>query len=412
MPPGPFGHEAAPGEGLPSDPFGPPSPYGGHREGTAPQGWPGDGPGDDTEPPDPYRGLWRPDPAYPGPSGSPVGPGPASEGHGPSEYETSPGSGYFGGADPFRSVGAGSSDLSTPERTSAFDAPPLSPEGPGMYPPPPGSSPLSGGLPGGGLPGDGPPGASQMGQYPDDFPMDEYRRPPGYPERGRRTSRKALIIGLSAAAAVIVAAGAAYALTQHAPAPPSAKPSQAPAPTPTDNISSVQTDPKPITGKEIFPHGKVTEDGLRFVRVAQVANKKCGLAARGSFARALKAGGCERVVRATYVDSHKRYAVTTGVAALPTSAAAQSVDHKENFKTGAWFTGLNGKHGTGAQNLSHAAGYAYDLVEGRYIVYAFSTDANGKPLSGSAAQNKLLNSLSRSFALMARQPIDARGGQG
>jgi hypothetical protein len=143
-----------------------------------------------------------------------------------------------------------------------------------------------------------------------------------------------------------------------------------------------------------------------------VVNSKCALAARAAFARALKADGCERVVRATYVDTRKRYAVTAGVAALPTRAAAQSADHKENFRKGAWFTGLNGRRGTGAQNLDSAAGYAYDLVEGRYIIYAFATDANGAPLSGNKKQERLLNSLSRSFALMVRQPINTRAQQG
>ena len=253
-----------------------------------------------------------------------------------------------------------------------------------------------------------------MDQYPGDFPMEDYLRPPGPPEPGRRRiPRKALVIGGIVAAAAIVAAGAVAALTPHGSPPSAARSTPAPTSTPQlENINSVQTDPKPVTGKEIFPHARVAEDGLRFVRVAEVVNSNCALAARGSFARALKADGCERVVRATYVDTRKRYAVTAGVAALPTNTAAQSADHKENFKTGAWFTGLNGRHGTGAQNLDRAAGYAYDVVEGRYVIYAFATAADGAPLSGSAQQNRLLNSLSRSFAQMVRQPINARAGQG
>jgi hypothetical protein len=249
-----------------------------------------------------------------------------------------------------------------------------------------------------------------MGQYPGDFPMEDYLRPPAPPTRqGPRIPRKALVIGGTVVAAVIVAAGAAYALTQKAPAPPVAKPSPTATQTPQlTNINSVRTDPIPITGKEIFPHGRVTVQGIRFVKVAQTLNKNCALAARGSFARALKADGCGRVVRATYVDTRKRYAVTAGVAALPTNAAAQSADHKENFKTGAWFTGLNGRHGTGAQNLDSAPGYAYDVVEGRYIIYAFATSANGVPLRNSASQERLLNSLSQSFAQMVRKPINTR----
>ena len=373
-------------------------------------GWPGDDPAAD----DPYENLWRPESRAPAPSGLPGGP--AGDGPGESTYQTSPGGGYFGGEDPFRSIGAGAADPGAPGRTSAFEAPQLGMQGPGMQGPGMQGPGMQGpGMQGPGMhqppPGGGPGGPDQMGHYPGDFPMEDYRRPYGSSRPPqRRVPRKALAIGGGVLAAVIVIAGAAYALTKQTPPPPAAKPKATATPQLT-NINSVQTDPKPLTGSEVFPHARVSENGLRFAKAAQVVNKNCTLAARGSFAHALKSGGCERVVRATYVDTHKRYAVTAGVAALPTSAAAQLADHKENFKKGAWFNGLNGKHGTGAQNLSSAAGYAYDLVEGRYIIYAFATDANGTPLSGSAKQDRLLNSLSRSFALMVRQPINARAQQ-
>jgi hypothetical protein len=254
-----------------------------------------------------------------------------------------------------------------------------------------------------------------MGEYPGgDFPMEDYLRPPGprEPRQRHRFPRKALVFAATAVVAIIVAAAAAaFGLTQHSPPPPVAKPSPPPTPQMT-NINSVQTDPQPITVKEIFPNARVTEDGLRFTRAATAVNNDCKLAARGSFAKALKSYGCERVVRATYVDTHKRYAVTAGVAALPSSAAAKSADHKENFRTGAWFTGLNGHHGTGAQNLSSAAGYAYDVVEGRYIIYAFATPANGESMAGTSKQQRLLNSLSQSFAQLARQPITSRAQHG
>jgi hypothetical protein len=87
-----------------------------------------------------------------------------------------------------------------------------------------------------------------MGEYPGDFPMGDYLQPPEPPQR-RRISRKTMVIGCGAIAAVVIAAGAALALTQNgqAPAPrptavPTAKPQLA-------NINSVQTDPKPITGQ-------------------------------------------------------------------------------------------------------------------------------------------------------------------
>jgi len=214
------------------------------------------------------------------------------------------------------------------------------------------------------------------------------------------------------------AAGAIAVLRSHSAQTPQAAPTSpapthrasvaTPQPTLASKIDSVATDPKPITRAEIFPNGRVTIGGRQFALVAAVVNRKCALAARGSFAAALTASGCERVVRATYVDSSKRFAVTAGVAALPTKALAERVNRAKKLKRNVWFAALNGKPGSGARLISVTGGYAYGVVDGRYIIFAYATYANGHTPTGTGAQDHLVESLSRSFAMLAERPITAR----
>jgi len=245
-----------------------------------------------------------------------------------------------------------------------------------------------------------------------------------FPPSGRRPGgKKILAIAAAVAAVAVAAAGAFIVLRSHSAAKhttqaplnatATARPTgPARAVTPprggTSKIDSVATDPKPITRAEIFPAGHITTDGRQFVRVASAVNHDCALSARGAFATALMAGNCERVVRATYVDGAKRIVVTAGVAALPTKAAAERVNRAKRLKRNVWFAGLAGKPGSGAQLISVTGGYAYGFVDGRYIVFAYATYTNGHTPTGKAALDHVVAAVSRSFALLARQPITAR----
>src|SRR6266446_9955743 len=257
-----------------------------------------------------------------------------------------------------------------PPPPGAFAPPPGElPPPPGALPPPPGAfaqppgelPPPPGALPP--LPGAfaAPPGAMSphLGALPPQtgFPPDmgggfPAQPPSSSPGRGPSRGKKVLTV----AAGILVlaaAAGAIAVLRSHSAQTPQAAPTSpapthrasvaTPQPTLASKIDSVATDPKPITRAEIFPNGRVTIGGRQFALVAAVVNRKCALAARGSFAAALTASGCERVVRATYVDSSKRFAVTAGVAALPTKALAERVNRAKKLKRNVWFAALNGK---------------------------------------------------------------------
>jgi len=236
--------------------------------------------------------------------------------------------------------------------------------------------------------------------------------PPAPP---RRPSRRRLIAIGAGITALAVAAGAISLVYRHSKAQhttPRAAPSPASSATPqlrlASKIDNVKTDPKPITKAEFFPDRALSVDGRQFVRVAAVVNRNCARSARGSFARSLEAHKCQRVVRATYVDASKRFAVTAGVAALPTKTLAKRANRAKKLTHNVWFAGLDGPSGSGAQSVSKTGGYAYGVVVGRYIIFGYATYSNGHTPTGKGRQDHVVASLSRAFALLAERPITAR----
>ncbi|GII89400.1 hypothetical protein Ssi03_73900 [Sphaerisporangium siamense] len=150
-----------------------------------------------------------------------------------------------------------------------------------------------------------------------------------------------------------------------------------PSPVVTTVLNSEKTDPKKLTLKEAFSQQKVTVQGRAYVRAKVDLTAQWQKAAVGTFATALKKAGCTRVLRATYVDGKRRYAVTTGIAVFPTKQAAVAVDKKKDLAKTVWFRGLAGDAGSGADKADIAGGYASGLVWGRYIIFSFATYADG-----------------------------------
>jgi hypothetical protein len=192
----------------------------------------------------------------------------------------------------------------------------------------------------------------------------------------------------------------------HTPSPaPAGSRTAAARPSGERAVRTALTGPGLISTALIFPHGLVVADGIQFSRVIAVLNNQCAPTARGAFAAGLISAGCQRVVRATFADSSRRYAVTAGVAAFPSPAAASLANRRGNFGRDVWFTGLNGPAGSGATAVSTSVGYGYDVVYGRYIVYALATFSNGRNPTGHAGKVRMLTALSQSFAALAGLPL-------
>ncbi|MEU6425704.1 hypothetical protein ABZ860_07365 [Microbispora sp. NPDC046973] len=214
--------------------------------------------------------------------------------------------------------------------------------------------------------------------------------PAGPPPSGGKVKR----ILMAAGAVVVVgaigtAAYFAYAGEpdggQAARTPPPAATTAAPPsdePTPSSTVASAildseQTDPKTLKSGEAFPDEKVTLAGRTYRRVKVDVTDDCEKAATGAFAQALTEQQCRRVLRATYVDGKRQYAVTTGIAVLPGKTEALAVDQAKDLNANVWFRGLDGDQKSRADKVSISGGYAAGMVWGRYIVFSYATYADG-----------------------------------
>lgn len=239
------------------------------------------------------------------------------------------------------------------------------------------------------------------------------------------TGRRALLVGGGALAALLLGGGGviAYTTTAHdtnrhpvvrhtQAAPPPARP--APTPTPAAHrpkpklklvrvdIRDEKKDPVPLTPAEVFPSGTMKVAGHTFTVVKTVLNNHCDLTANGSFSTALTEQHCRSVVRATLVSDDKKIAVTAGIAAMPTDAAAVAAMKAQDPAHYNWFRGLKVD---GAPKIDGPGGFAASARRGRYICYAYVMYADGhKPKTG----DKTLQRLGDGFRAVMLRPINHR----
>lgn len=255
---------------------------------------------------------------------------------------------------------------------------------------------------------------------------------PGFPGgrfAGASGARRAFLVAAGLLVALLLGGGGALAVTQlsggsakehhvaqtQPPAPTPAAPTPTPTPTPSRtkakhkhvpvDIRDEKTDPKALTIGEVFPDKTVTVAGIKFVLAKTVINDHCSLAANGPFATELTREHCRRVVRATFVSADKKLAVTTGIAVMPTDAAARAVLEVQDPSHYKWFRGMKA---TGAPKIDQAGGYAASTLRGRYIGYAYATYADGhKP----TAKDTTLKKVGTAFRDSTIRPIERRAKQ-
>ncbi|MEU7831915.1 hypothetical protein [Nonomuraea sp. NPDC049129] len=247
--------------------------------------------------------------------------------------------------------------------------------------------------------------------------------PPATGQPGKPAGRKTLFITLGVLALAGVATGGFFAYKSVSAPPPAATtaakepPTTAPpaivspdaSTTPvvpaTSILNSEQTDPRKMSLSEAFPKKKIEAEGAVFSKVKTDMTGSCEKAASGPFADALREQKCSRIVRATYVDTKRRYAVTTGIAVLPTKEAAMSADKAKNLGRNVWFRGLPAAAGTGGERVEIAGGYAAGLVWGRYIVFSYATYADGHT---PGTKEKTLGKVSGAFRDQTSQALERR----
>ncbi|WP_433227769.1 hypothetical protein [Actinomadura formosensis] len=235
--------------------------------------------------------------------------------------------------------------------------------------------------------------------------------PPGRPPKGTPggagggSRRRPLLIG-GGAAVVLATAIALFTVGgtgssgdgQHrGAAEPSAAPSTSapatPVPSPKPvNIGDEKTDPQDLTFRDVFPEETIQLGGRTYARDRWSLNRDVSYAARGSMLKVLKRESCRKIIRATFIDQKNELAVTSGIAVMPTKAAAMTVSKAGDPAAYEWFRGMAGKR---SPDIDRAGGYAAVTVRGRYVAYAYVQRADGKkakpgdPLIKQAAQRFL-----------------------
>ncbi|MGW0591508.1 hypothetical protein [Streptosporangium sp. NPDC002607] len=177
-----------------------------------------------------------------------------------------------------------------------------------------------------------------------------------------------------------------------------------PEPINTTMLNSEKTDPGKMTVADAFVK-KVSVAGTTFTRVKTNLTEQCQKAATGRFAGTLRSQECRRVLRATYVDSKRRYAVTTGIAVLPTRESAVAADRAKDLERNLWFRGLPSAAGTGGERVHIAGGYAAGMVWGRYIVFSYATYSDGHTPT---AKEKALGKISGAFRDQTAKVVERR----
>ncbi|MEV6052817.1 hypothetical protein [Streptomyces sp. NPDC052107] len=132
-------------------------------------------------------------------------------------------------------------------------------------------------------------------------------------------------------------------------ATPSFAPTSAPPPLdPRDFIASAKKDTAPLSADTLFPGTQLTMGDTVYKKGATADTTNCGSAASGNLPKILTAGGCTRLIRATYTNGG--IAITVGVAVFDDQAQATKVRKQAAKK--AVVRSLPGK---GVKNFCNAA---------------------------------------------------------
>ncbi|XVQ87182.1 hypothetical protein ACQP2K_07125 [Microbispora siamensis] len=189
--------------------------------------------------------------------------------------------------------------------------------------------------------------------------------------------RRPWVLGLALLAMIgVLFAGLWYAARTDKPPVAAPPPTTRPAPLVPEGplgkfgyTASRATDKSPLSLRELFAKGKFVKNKRSYVRTVSRKEKKCADGVTGDkITKALKAGGCTQLLRASFADAKGTVIGTVGVANLRTSAAAKKVasaggggERKDYLKP------LPGKD-EATKHLGTGEAYAGGWTHGHYAV--------------------------------------------
>ncbi|MER6570412.1 hypothetical protein ABT288_30540 [Streptomyces sp. NPDC001093] len=218
----------------------------------------------------------------------------------------------------------------------------------------------------------------------------------------RNKRRKLLFVGAGAVATVAVGTAVAMAVVSansgndahgtptnlpvsgsvpSGSATPSFAPTSAPPPLdPKDFISSAKKDTAPLSADTLFPGTQLTMGTTVYKKGATADTTNCASAAGGNLPKILTAGGCTRLIRATYTSGG--VAITVGVAVFDDQAQATKVRKQATKK--AVVRSLPGK---GVKDFCNAAiCLTTTNAVGRYAYFTTGGFLNGKNVTNKDTQ--------------------------
>jgi hypothetical protein len=162
-----------------------------------------------------------------------------------------------------------------------------------------------------------------------------------------------------------------------APSPPTASP------LPTGPLGAMlksrQTDPRPLTLREVFNRKKFTVSRVRYVMTRWQATRACGKTMQGTkLVAAMRSGGCNQVLRGTFARADGKLVGTVGIANMRTARAATVTAKLANGTKDAYLEPLPG--GGTTRKLGQGIAYASAEARGHYVVFSWIQAPSGKTI--------------------------------
>ena len=156
---------------------------------------------------------------------------------------------------------------------------------------------------------------------------------------------------------------------------PTATVSASPSPSlgPYGHIGTRKADPQPLTVAELYP-ATYTVGGATVVRTATNHTVKCGSVVVGAkIHSAIRAAGCDQVIRATYVSSARGLMGTVGVLNLSTAKGAKAAAGKADARD--FISQLAGKNGP-TRKIGRGTGIEEAAAKGHYLILIWAEFTN------------------------------------
>ena len=154
------------------------------------------------------------------------------------------------------------------------------------------------------------------------------------------------------------------------------------------HISARTGDPTPLTTAELFPPAFANEkDKTSYSLVSTKEDKTCGSAVIGTApVKALQAGKCTQVLRASYVSGDSKIMGTIGVINLATTNEAHNAGKVVGQND--FVAPLTSKTGV-ASKLGNGTGVVEAEFKGHYLILTWSEFVNGTNPTTKAQDNQL-----------------------